>query len=96
MRMLDNEHDNASRDIALYLTPKEARQLRNKLDWLIKHPGEHFHLNDEELSREISVSLYEDELLQSPDRIGTQPLSILLAKTGLPWGVLAHSRHNDP
>ena len=69
MRMLDNEHDTTSRDIALYLTPEEARQLRDKLDWLIDHPGEHFHLNDGKQRREISASLYEDELLNSPDGI---------------------------
>ncbi len=67
MRMLDNEHKTASRSIALYLTTEEARMLRDKLDWLMEHPGEHFHLHDEEHKREISASLYDDHLLHSPD-----------------------------
>ena len=69
MRMLDNDHKTASQNVALYLTTDEARQLRDKLDWLIEHPSEHFHLDDVEHKREISASIYENELLHNPDRL---------------------------
>ena len=69
MRILDNDHKAATRNIALYLKRGEAERLRDELTWLLRHPSLHFHVCDEDQQREISASLYEDDLLRDPDRL---------------------------
>jgi hypothetical protein len=45
--------------LQLYLTPDEARQLRNHLDYLLENPeaNEHYHLGVGDLARDLSYSI---------------------------------------
>ncbi len=69
MRFLDNDHATTTRNVALYLSREEALNFRDKLDWLLANPDEHFHLQDSDQKREISVSIYDDEVLNSSNRL---------------------------
>ena len=42
----------------LLLTPKEARELLGALEQLTTKPGDHYHLNNEAYSKEITIALY--------------------------------------
>ena len=66
MRILDNTHEQPSRNVALYLTRAEVKSFKEKLDWLLDRSGEHFHLDDNN-GREVSVSIYDDTLLNDPN-----------------------------
>lgn len=70
MRIYDPEDDKALKDIILYLTPPEARQLICYLEGLLEHPKDHHaHLNDSKYQREITVALYTgDNLLAFDER----------------------------
>ena len=59
MRILDADHQGPMRRVQLYLTPPEAADLRDALDRLARDPeaGDHEHVQGEEGSRELSVSL---------------------------------------
>ena len=59
MRMLDAKNKNSIRNLQLYLTSKEAREMRDQLDRLLKDPEaiDHFHLHCENSDRELSCSL---------------------------------------
>jgi hypothetical protein len=67
MRLLDNSHRLTSRNVGLYFTRMEAERLKERLEWLLSHADEHFHLEDE-TGREISVSIYDDAVLRDPER----------------------------
>ena len=67
MRLLDNIHGKPTQNAALYLTSSEVETLKERLGWLLAHPSEHFHLEDN-AGREISASIYEDAALRDPAR----------------------------
>jgi len=59
MRMLDADRKQSVRVLQLYLSPREAAELRNTLGKLLSEPeqNEHEHIFAEDMSREISFSI---------------------------------------
>lgn len=59
MRMLDVEKKQSVRLLQLYLTPAEAREMRQQLERLLADPeaDNHFHLPLDDSTREISCSI---------------------------------------
>ena len=59
MKMLDVENKSSIRNLQLYLTESEAKQLQAELSKLLSNPeaNEHFHLMAEGSGREISCSI---------------------------------------
>ena len=53
--------------VSLYLTVKEAKQLRDELERLLKEPEakEHLHIYEEDMSREISCSIITENKLKN-------------------------------
>ena len=64
MRMLDAEKQTRLYDVQLYLTPEEARELRENLEKLLRNPDakEHAHLISD--GGEMSFSLMTQAKLQ--------------------------------
>ena len=66
MKMInDDTHDSLKR-VSLFLTPKEAKQMRDELNRLLENPEakEHFHLYSEGHMREISCSIITESKLK--------------------------------
>jgi hypothetical protein len=59
MRILDAENQRSVHQLQLYLTPREAQELRTALDRLLVDPeaNEHEHVFAEDTGRELSVSI---------------------------------------
>ena len=59
MRILDTDYQGPIRRVPLYLTAREAADLRGALDRLSRDPEarEHEHVLSDDASRELSVSL---------------------------------------
>lgn len=82
MRMLDPERKISVCNLQLYLTPKEAEQLKKDLAELLGNPeaNEHFHLFSEDMSRELSCSLVTKEKLKHISRYTKLERQILTEK----------------
>lgn len=67
MRMIDFEKKRSLKAVALYLTVREAENMRNELERLLEDPEakEHFHVCDKDMSREISCSLITESRLKN-------------------------------
>ena len=65
MRMIDLGRNCSVKVQAMYLTPNEARQLVSELNKLLENPeaNEHFHVYEEDMSREISCSIITEKKL---------------------------------
>lgn len=59
MRILNSADNTPLNNICIYLTPAEATQMVGYLEQLLVEPGEHFHLNDDEYQREITLTVYQ-------------------------------------
>lgn len=59
MRMLDPTRKEPVQTVQLYLTQREAEELRDGLSVLLRDPeaNEHIHVYDDDMSRELSCSL---------------------------------------
>jgi hypothetical protein len=70
VRILDTDNQGPVRRIQLYLTPREALELRRALDRLLQDPEavEHEHVTAEDDSRDISLSLVTPAKLEEPER----------------------------
>jgi hypothetical protein len=68
MRMLDTDGDRSVHQLQLYLTPREAQELRMALDRLLADPeaNEHEHVFAEEAGRELSLSIITPAKLRDP------------------------------
>lgn len=56
------------RNITVYLTPAEATQMIGYLEQLLAEPDQHhFHLNDDEYRREITLTVYQADDLEHYD-----------------------------
>ncbi|MBE7031644.1 MAG: hypothetical protein E7401_01620 [Ruminococcaceae bacterium] len=62
MRILDEDRDKALKNILLLFTKQEAEQLISDLEDLVNDDtrGNHFHINNEDYSKEITVALYDE------------------------------------
>jgi hypothetical protein len=60
MRILDADNNKALKNINLYLTIEEAKEMLGDLENLIRNhdKNEHTHINDSEYEREIRLMLY--------------------------------------
>jgi hypothetical protein len=60
MRILDTDHNKAIKNLNLYLTIDEAKEMLSDLKNLINKYGnnEHTHINDAEYEREIRLVIY--------------------------------------
>jgi hypothetical protein len=67
MRMLDVENQQSVCNLYLYLSPKEAEEMRNQLSKLLTDPdaNEHFHVFCENSDRELSCSIITDQKLNN-------------------------------
>jgi hypothetical protein len=64
MRIIDGRTNKPLKDISLFLTPMEARQLIADLEGLLTVYGEqgrHEHLSDDDYKYEITTALYDDK-----------------------------------
>jgi hypothetical protein len=70
MRILDTDNQGPVRRIRLYLTPREAANLRHALDQLLRDPEatEHELVVAEDASRDVSVSIVTPKKLQELKR----------------------------
>jgi hypothetical protein len=66
--MLDLDRELSVSVLQLYLTPKEAMDIRNELDKLLSDPeaNKHFHVFAEDMSRELSCSIVTARKLAKP------------------------------
>lgn len=83
LRMLDAERRQAVSSLQLYLTPEEARELRDQLDALLEDPeaAEHFHIESSDGNREFSCSLLTKRKL-SEGRYTKLEREVLVASEG--------------
>ena len=67
MRMLDAEKEVSVRNLQLYLSPSEAQFFRKELDKLLADPEaiEHSHVFADDMSREISFSIFTPQKLKA-------------------------------
>lgn len=70
MRILNQADALPLNSITLYLTPAEAQQAIGYLEQMLAEPNQHhFHLNDDEYQREITLTVYQpDDLSQFDER----------------------------
>ena len=59
MRIIDTDREQSVRCLQLYLTVREAREFQQHLQHLLADAdsNEHFHVNSDDASREISCSI---------------------------------------
>ncbi len=68
MRILNYTDDMPLNNICVFLTPAEARQMVGYLEQLLEEPEQHhFHLNDDECHREITLTVYQADNLEYYD-----------------------------
>ena len=67
MRIIDTDREQSARCLQLYLTVREARELRQQLDHILADPeaNEHFHVHSDDASREISCSIVTPRKLEN-------------------------------
>jgi hypothetical protein len=72
MRILDVDNEKSLKNIILYLTLSEAKEMNNDLSNLIKNVGkpmQHEHINDEEYEHEVTLTIYDENDLAGFDEI---------------------------
>lgn len=66
MRIFDKESDRTIKDVYLFLTIKEAEELRDSLSNLIEKPEKlHMHVDDDKYEHQITVSVNTDAVIES-------------------------------
>lgn len=80
MRMLDPNRKAPVEALQLYLTRREAEELRDGLSVLLRDPEafEHIHVYDDDMSRELSCSLVTAAKLKDLSRYTKLERRILL------------------
>jgi hypothetical protein len=70
MRIIDLNKKCSINAMSIYLTQNEAEQFRDELNRLLKAPeaNEHFHIYEDDMSREISCSIITEKKLQNLKR----------------------------
>ncbi len=79
MRIIDLDRKCQVKSLSIYLTPNEAEQFRDELDKLLKDPeaDEHFHIHEDDISREISCSIITEKKLQNLNRYNKLEQAVL-------------------
>jgi hypothetical protein len=62
MRIHDSDSDKTMKNVMLFLTLSEMKELRDSLQCIINNPSvsNHSHINDESYTHEITVAIYQD------------------------------------
>lgn len=68
MRIYNKSKDEAIKNIYLFLTIDEARELRDSLNCILRDKSKsrytrHEHVNDTDLLHEITISVYDENIL---------------------------------
>ena len=66
MKMINDRAQDAVKSISLYLSPREAEEMRDGLNRLLQDPEakEHFHVYSDDNKQEISCSIITDVKLK--------------------------------
>jgi hypothetical protein len=67
MRILDEDNDVALDNVSIFLTIEEANEMIDTLEGLLKeakNSASHGHLNDESYEHEITVTIYNEQMLE--------------------------------
>lgn len=65
MRILNEESDKPIKSVSIFLTPEEAKELRDALSQLLDRPdNNHIHVSDPTFEREITVAVYTADNLE--------------------------------
>ena len=68
MRILNAELDTVIHNVVIYLTRDEAKQMKDFLEQLLEEPElHHVHVNDNNYSHEVTISVYDQDNLNSFD-----------------------------
>lgn len=66
MRLLDDDHDCAIKNLLLLLTPTEAHQLVGYLEDMFKNDRiTHAHIDDEDYKHELTIAFYDGQPVAS-------------------------------
>lgn len=67
MKIIDDQRKQPVKSASLFLTPREAREMRDNLDVLLQDPeaNEHFHVYSDDNSHEISCSVITESKLKN-------------------------------
>lgn len=68
MRIFDNDNEQVLRNVSIFLTLDEAREMVSSVESLIrsfKSDADHIHLNDDTFQHEITLCLYDEANLKS-------------------------------
>jgi hypothetical protein len=67
MKMIDDQRKQSVKSLSLFLTTREAREMRDNLEHLLADPesNEHFHVYSDDNSREISCSVITESKLKN-------------------------------
>lgn len=63
MRIFDNDNEQVLRNVSIFLTLDEAREIVSSIEGLIrsfKSDADHVHLNDDSFQHEMTVCLYDE------------------------------------
>jgi len=65
--MIDDKRQCSLKSVSLYLTPREAAEMKSELERLLKDPeaNEHFHVYSDRNDREISCSVITEKKLKN-------------------------------
>jgi hypothetical protein len=64
MRIYNVDSDKSLDDVTLYLTIDQAREMKNKLEGLIKQPAKsHSHISSDDFQKEITICIYDPNKL---------------------------------
>jgi len=82
MRMADLDRKHSVKNLSLFLSLQEAKQMQYELGKLLTDPeaNEHFHVNDENYTREISCSLITEHKLKNIKHYNNLEQQILTEK----------------
>lgn len=67
MRIYDEDNENVIKNVSIFLTIDEAKEMSDSLDGLLKaykNNADHTHINDETYQHEITISLYDEANLK--------------------------------
>jgi hypothetical protein len=64
MRIRDESSGRALKSVLIMLTPSEARELADLLQGINPEVGDHLHVSDENLTREVTIAVYTPENLR--------------------------------
>ena len=68
MRIYNADTDKKANNVILYLTPEEAKEMKDSLEALLKNEKHHHeHIPDSDFKKEITVCIYRKDNLSSFD-----------------------------